>query len=52
MASPSSEIIGEGAAIFMDMMETILDILDKHEATSPAPNNPPKNYPLRMIKRK
>ena len=26
MASPSSEIIGEGAAIFMDMMETILDM--------------------------
>ena len=28
MALPNSEIIGEGAAIFMDMMETILDILD------------------------
>ena len=31
IASPSSEIIGEGAAIFMDMTETILDILDKHK---------------------
>ena len=27
---PSSEIIGEGAAIFTDMTETILDVLDKH----------------------
>ena len=27
--SPSSEIIGEGAAIFTDMMETILNVLDK-----------------------
>ena len=35
MASPSSEIIGEGAAIFTDMMETILDVLDKQVATSP-----------------
>ena len=26
---PSSEIIGEGAAIFTDMTETILDVLDK-----------------------
>ena len=35
MASPSSEIIGEDAAIFTDMMETILDILDKQVAMSP-----------------
>ena len=35
IASPSSEIIGEGAAIFTDMTETILDILDKQVATSP-----------------
>ena len=27
--SPSSEIIVEGAAIFTDMMETILNVLDK-----------------------
>ena len=35
IASPSSEIIGEGAAIFTDMTETILDVLDKQVATSP-----------------
>ena len=35
VVSPSSEIIGEGAAIFTDMTETILDILDKQVATSP-----------------
>ena len=32
---PSSDIIGEGAAIFTDMPETTLDILDKQIATSP-----------------
>ena len=42
MASPSSEIIGEGAAIFMDMTETILDILDKEVATSPGSQQPTK----------
>ena len=42
MASPSSEIIGEGAAIFMDMMETILDILDKQVAMSPGSQQPTK----------
>ena len=36
VASPSSEIIGEGAAIFTDMTETILDILDKQVAMSPS----------------
>ena len=35
VASPSSKIIGEGAAIFTDMMEMILDILDKQVAMSP-----------------
>ena len=35
VASPSSEIIGEGAAIFTDMTEMILDILDKQVAMSP-----------------
>ena len=34
--SPSSEIIGEGAAIFMDMTEMILDVLDKQVAMSPS----------------
>ena len=33
--SPSSEIIGESAAIFTDMTEMILDILDKQVVTSP-----------------
>ena len=35
VVSPSSEIIGEGAAIFTDMTETILDVLDKQVAMSP-----------------
>ena len=35
VGSPSSEIIREGAAIFTDMMETILDILEKQVAMSP-----------------
>ena len=35
VVSPSSEIIGEGAAIFTDMMETILNVLDKQVAISP-----------------
>ena len=53
IASPSSEIIGKGAAIFTDMTETILDVLDKQVAMHPlAPNNIPRDYPLRMIKRK
>ena len=42
--SPSSEIIGEGAAIFMDMTEMILDILDKQIAMPPSPNTKPKSY--------
>ena len=35
VVSPSSEIIGESAAIFTDMTETILDVLDKQVAMSP-----------------
>ena len=35
IASPSSEIIGEGAAIFTDMTEMILEVLDKQVAMSP-----------------
>ena len=35
VVSPSSEIIGEGAAIFTDMMETILDALDQKVAMTP-----------------
>ena len=34
VVSPSSEIIGEGAAVFTDMTETILDVLDKQVAMS------------------
>ena len=34
VVSPSSEIIGEGAAIFTDMMENILDALDQQMAKS------------------
>ena len=35
VVSPSSDIIGEGAAIFTDMMETILNVLDKQIAMAP-----------------
>ena len=35
VVSPSSETIGEGAAVFTDMTETILDVLDKQVAKSP-----------------
>ena len=35
IVSPNSELIGEGAAIFMDMTEMILDVLDKQMVTSP-----------------
>ena len=52
VASPSSAIIGEGAAIFTDMTEMILDILDKQVATSLALNNIPKGCPLMIIKKK
>ena len=35
VVSPSSEIIGEGATIFTDMMETILNALDQQMAMTP-----------------
>ena len=35
VVSPSSEIIGEGAAIFTDMTETILNVLDQQIAMAP-----------------
>ena len=38
--SPSSKIIGEGAAIFMDMTETILNTLDQCLAMSSDVQNP------------
>ena len=34
VVSPSSEIIGEGAAIFTDMTETILNTLDQQMANN------------------
>ena len=46
VGSPNSEIIGEGAAIFTDMMETILDILNKQVATSPGSQQQTKGLPL------
>ena len=46
IGSPSSEIIGEGAAIFTDMMETVLDILDKQVATSPSSQQQTKGLSL------
>ena len=36
VVSPKPEIIGEGAAIFTDMTETILDALDKQVVASPS----------------
>ena len=45
IASPSSEIIGEGAPIFMDMTETILDILDKQVVMSPGSQQHTKGLP-------
>ena len=35
VVSPSSEITGEGTAIFTDITETILNVLDKQIATAP-----------------
>ena len=45
VASPSSEIIGEGAAIFTDMTETILDALDQQLAV-PSKIHNPKDMPI------
>ena len=46
VASPSSEIIGEGAAIFTDMTETILDALDQQLAI-PSEIQKPKGIPIK-----
>ena len=46
VVSPSSEIIGEGAVIFTDMMETILNVLDKQVAMSPDSQQPVKGLSL------
>ena len=45
VVSPRSEIIGEGAAIFTDMTETILDILDKQVIMSPGSQQITKDIP-------
>ena len=42
-ASPKTDIIGEGAAIFTDMTETILDALDKQVIASPGSQQLPKD---------
>ena len=46
VTSPGSEIIGEGAAIFMDMTETILDILNKQVVMSPGSQQHAKELPF------
>ena len=45
VASPKPEIIGEGAAIFTDMTETILDALDKQVVASPGSQQLPIEKP-------
>ena len=45
LGSSSSEIIGDGAAIFTDMTETILDVLDKQVAMSPGSQQQTKGLP-------
>ena len=49
MASPKSEIIGEGAAIFTDMTETILDVLDKQVIMSPGSQQITKDIPNKDV---
>ena len=45
VVSPSSAIIGEGAAIFTDMMESILNVLDKQVVMSPGSQQQNKRLP-------
>ena len=47
MVSPKPEIIGEGAAIYTDMTETILDTLDKQVVASPGSQQLPIKKPHR-----
>ena len=49
VVSPSSEIIGEGAAIFTDMMETILNVLDKQIAMAPDTQQSPSDNQIEGI---
>ena len=46
VGQPSSEIIGEGVAIFTDMTETILDVLDKQIAMTPGSQQQTKGLSL------
>ena len=46
IVSPSSEIMGEGAAIFTDITETILNVLDKQVAMPPDSQQPVKGLSL------
>ena len=45
VVSPKPGIIGEGAAVFTDMMETILDALDKQVVASPGSQQLPIEKP-------
>ena len=49
---PSSEIIGEGAAIFTDMTETKLDALDKQVNTSTSSQHAKRSSPKEDQKEK
>ena len=49
VVSSSSEIIGEGAAIFTDMMETILNVLDKQIAMAPDTQQSPSDNQIEGI---
>ena len=47
VVSPKQGIIGEGAAVFTDMMETILDTLDKQVVASPGSQQLPIEKPYK-----
>ena len=47
VTSPKPEITGEGAAVFTDMMETILDALDKQVIASPGSQQLPIEKPYK-----
>ena len=47
VVSPKPEIIGEEAAIFTDMTETILDALDKQVVAPPGTQQVPIEKPYR-----
>ena len=49
VVSSSSQIIGEGAAIFTDMMETMLNVLDKQIAMAPDTQQSPSGNQMKGI---